>query len=91
MNLKISSDNQSKELDSMIDDQGATLKMTPILSRKEVCRLLGISLRSEQNYRDQKRISFSQSGRKIFYRPSDIREFLERNHIKACYGQKGVA
>ena len=61
----------------------------PIYSRKEVCKILGISLRTEHNYRLQKKISYSQNNRKIFYRPSDINEFLDRNHFNVNDFQKG--
>ena len=58
------------------------------LSGEVVCRMLEISKRTLQNYRDQKRIPFYQTGRKIYYKIDDIDEFLERHHIKAYY-QKG--
>lgn len=62
-----------------------------VFSREEVCQILGISLRTEQTWRDQKRISFSQLGRKIFYQRADLNDFLDKHHIKACYGSKGGA
>jgi len=89
MNLKIVKESQFKDVGSQIDNQENAQKVIEIFSREDVCQILSISLRTEQSYRDQRRISFSQSGRKIFYQESDIKDFLERHHIKASYGQKG--
>lgn len=58
------------------------------LSTDEVCRLLFISKRTCQTYRDRGIIPFSQVGRKIYYKALDIDEYLERHYIKASY-QKG--
>ena len=55
------------------------------LTSDEVCRLLGISKRTLQNYRDNKLIPFSQIGRKIYYKAEDINNYLERHYIKAAY------
>jgi hypothetical protein len=69
------------------DEHDKVQKIPKVFTRKEVCLILDISLRTEQYYRDHGRISFSQNGRKIFYQESDIKDFLERNHIKANHDQ----
>lgn len=56
---------------------------TKWLSSDEVCHLLMISKRTLQTYRDQKTLSFAQIGRKIYYKSSDINEYLEGHYIKA--------
>jgi MerR family transcriptional regulator, repressor of the yfmOP operon len=60
------------------------------LSSDEVCHLLRISKRCLQNYRTIGLIPYSQIGRKIYYKASDIDEYLESHYIKANY-QKGCA
>lgn len=46
---------------------------------KDVCRLLGISLRTLQNYRDKGLIPYSQVGHKCFYKIKDVECFIEKN------------
>ncbi|MBK5719526.1 helix-turn-helix domain-containing protein [Dysgonomonas sp. Marseille-P4677] len=48
------------------------------LDNQEVCLLLGISLRTLQNYRDKRIIPFSQIGYKCYYKASDIEQFIEQ-------------
>ncbi len=45
--------------------------------------LMGISQKTAQAWRDKGTISYSQVGNKIYYRISDIKELLDRFHIKA--------
>jgi hypothetical protein len=49
---------------------------------RQVCRLLGVSLRTLQNYRDKGLISYSQTGHKCYYRIADIDRFMEKNRIE---------
>ena len=53
------------------------------LDNEETASLLKVSKRTLQTYRDQGEISFSQTGSKIYYRSSDIEEFLMKHHHKA--------
>lgn len=48
-------------------------------SNGDVCRLLGISQRTLQNYRDRGCIPYSQVGHKCFYKIKDVEEFIEKN------------
>ena len=50
------------------------------MGNEEVCRLLNISKRTLQNYRDDNLIPFSQINHKIYYRASDIERFLNKNY-----------
>ena len=61
------------------------------LTGDEVCHLLGISKRTLQNYRDKRIIPFTQIGRKIYYKASDVDDFLERYYIKSYYQKGGAA
>lgn len=71
-----------------VNETGLSLLIKKWLTGDEVCHVLGISKRTLQNYRDQRRISFYQIGRKIYYKATDVDDLLERHHIKSYY-QKG--
>lgn len=51
------------------------------LVSSEARKLLGVSQKTWQTYRDERRIPFSQFGRKIFVRRGDIEAFLEAHCI----------
>lgn len=46
------------------------------LSGLEVCALLGISIRSLQNYRDSGKLGYSQIGNKLYYKSADIEKLI---------------
>ena len=50
------------------------------VDNKEFTKLMGISFRTAQVWRDEGKIGFSQEGKKIYYRLSDIEKFLEDHH-----------
>lgn len=52
------------------------------LDNQDVCQILSISKRSLQTFRDKGLIPYSQIGHKCFYKPEDVKEFLERNRIE---------
>lgn len=60
------------------------------LTVDEVCKLLAISSRLLQNYRDQGLIAFSQIGHKIYIRAVDIEIFLMKNYREAFKNEKKV-
>lgn len=47
----------------------------------EARKLLGVSQKTWQNYRDQRLISFSQIGRKIYVNRADLDTFLRKHRI----------
>lgn len=55
------------------------------LTSKQVCEELGISSRQFQKYRDERRIAFSQFGRKIYVRRSDLNAFISSHRIASRY------
>ena len=55
------------------------------LTSKQVCEELGISSRQFQKYRDERRIAFSQFGRKIYVKRSDLNEFIACHRIPSRY------
>ena len=50
-----------------------------ILDNKDFIKLMGISARTAQQWRDDGLIQFSQIGNKIFYRMSDVLMLLDSN------------
>lgn len=50
------------------------------IDNKEFCKVLRISSRTAQNYRDSGRIGFSQIGSKILYKVVDVRAFIDVNY-----------
>ena len=48
----------------------------------EFMKLMNISKRTAQEWRNKKIIEFSQVGNKIYYRLSDIKKLLNENYIK---------
>ena len=51
------------------------------LSGEDVCKLLHISKRTLQQYRDDKILPYIQIGGKIIYKETDILTILEQNYI----------
>jgi len=75
----------------MIETKDNIIETSKWISSEEVCRLLMISKRTLQSYRDRGILPFAQIGRKIYYKASEIDDFLERHHIKARYQEGGAA
>ncbi|MCC8145931.1 MAG: helix-turn-helix domain-containing protein [Bacteroidales bacterium] len=51
------------------------------LGNDDVCKLLQISLRTLQSYRDNGILPYSQIGRKCYYRVSDIENLVSQSQI----------
>lgn len=58
------------------------------LSGREVCALLGISIRSFQNYRDSGKLGYSQIGNKLYYKSADIERLIVECTINDVLGKK---
>lgn len=48
------------------------------LDNQEVCEILNISKRTLQTYRDNGTLPFSQIGHKMFYRPQDVKQVINK-------------
>ena len=46
-------------------------------------KMLGVSAKTWQDYRDKRVIPFSQVGRKIYVRRADIEAFMQKHYIKS--------
>lgn len=53
------------------------------LDNQAVCRILSISKRTLQTFRDKGLIPYAQIGHKCFYKREDVKEFLEKNRVDA--------
>lgn len=53
------------------------------LESTEARKMLGVSPKTWQTYRDERRIPFSQFGRKIYVKRADIEAFMESHYIHA--------
>jgi predicted DNA-binding protein (UPF0251 family) len=54
-----------------------------IYDNEDALKILKVSRKTLQNYRDKGLISFSQIGRVIYFRHSDFEEFLNKHRFKA--------
>lgn len=57
----------------------------------QVRKLLGISAKTWQTYRDKRRIPFSQFGRKIYVKKADLEAFMKQHYICARNQKGGIA
>lgn len=74
------------DLDELLDTiQQALKNRTPnlngekFLSNRDVCRMLDVSSRTLQDWRDKRKIPFIQIKGKILYKQSEVFEYLEKN------------
>lgn len=57
----------------------------------EARKMLKVSPKTWQTYRDERRIPFSQFGRKIYVKKADIEAFMEQHYISARNQKGGIA
>jgi excisionase family DNA binding protein len=72
-------------------DSGLRILTKKWLTIDDVCWILGVSKRTLQNYRDQRRIPYYQVGRKIYFKGLDVDEFLEAHHVKSVKENRDIA
>ena len=53
------------------------------IDNEEFIKLMGVSRKTAQTWRDTGRISYSQIGNKIYYTQNDIEQFLSVHHVVA--------
>ena len=63
-------------IDNVLEEHLNTRQPDEWLSGREVCALLGISIRSLQNYRDSGKLGYSQIGNKLYYKSADIERLI---------------
>jgi excisionase family DNA binding protein len=50
------------------------------VTQAEACKLLNVSGRTLQNYRDEGRIGFSKTGRKVYYKREELENLLNSRY-----------
>lgn len=68
-------------LAEMIENRNASDRDAEWLESEAARKLLGVSPKTWQNYRDQRVIPFSQIGRKIYVNRADLDTYLRRHMI----------
>ena len=68
-------------LAEMIETRNVSDRNAEWLESEAARKLLGVSPKTWQNYRDQRVIPFSQIGRKIYVNRADLDTFLRRHRI----------
>ncbi len=53
------------------------------LNNEDLCKLLKISRRTLQDYRNEGKISFSQINAKIYYKMADVQEMMSKHYNQA--------
>lgn len=67
-------------IDNYANTHKTAISDDPFLGNKEVCKLLRISPRTLQEYRDKRLIAFYKLEGKVLYKMSDIHRLLESNY-----------
>ncbi len=76
----------SKKLESLekkVDSLNGGIGSKSLYTIMEACTLLQVSKRTLQKYRDEGMLSFSQIGNKIFFRHTDIENFLSKYRVES--------
>lgn len=60
------------------------------LSNDDVCKLLQISLRTLQSYRDNGILPYSQIGRKCYYRVSEVERLINQSKKESRWKKKNI-
>lgn len=83
--LKDNYEKAFKQLDELTEAiKESNLKIDdPFISNEKFMRLMDISSRTAQVWRDEKKLGYSQISGKIYYRKSDIEKLLNENYYKA--------
>ena len=81
----------SKKLESLekkVDSLNGGIGSKSLYTILEACALLQVSKRTLQKYRDEGMIPFTQVRSKIYFRDTDIEEFLAKHKVEP-YTMKG--
>ena len=71
-----------KEIKSLVTNRNVEDLNAEWMESTEARKRLGVSKSTWQTYRDQRRISFCQFGRKIYVRRADLNAFMKEHYIK---------
>ncbi len=68
---------------TVMQDFKDTKEMDRMLDNYDVCKILGITLRTLQHYRNKDMIAFTVFQGKCLYRQEDVYGFIEKNKAEA--------
>ena len=71
-----------KEIKNLFQKKSEEEVSNQWIESTEVRRMLGISAKTWQTYRDERRIPFSQFGRKIYVKRADLEAFMKKHYIE---------
>lgn len=72
-----------KEVKSLLQQKSEEEINSQWIESTEARKILGVSPKTWQTYRDERRIPFSQLGRKIYVKRADLSSFMESHYISA--------
>lgn len=78
----------NENIDNNIKSKKTSLSGELFLDNNEVCKMLRLSSRTLQDYRDKGLIAFYKLEGKILYKMSDIRKMLDSNYYDAWNQKK---
>lgn len=61
----------------------SSLEMKGMLDNYEVCKILGITLRTLQHYRDANKVPFVMIQGKCLYKEDDLQKLIEKNKTES--------
>lgn len=80
-----------QELMNILTSQREDTVNNQWIESTEARKMLKVSPKTWQTYRDERRIPFSQFGRKIYVRRADLENFMQQHYISARNQKGGVA
>lgn len=75
-------------IEKMLDGRIKEEEKSKWIESVEARKMLGVSQKTWQTYRDERVIPFSQFGRKIYVKKADLEAFLEKNKKENIYERK---
>lgn len=81
-NLSERLDRQERMLSRLTDKEDTetfVLDGERLMDNQDVCQILHISKRTLQRYRSTKLLRYQMLGHKVYYKESDVKEFLKNN------------
>lgn len=75
-------DSEIRELKNLLRVKSEDERKSELIESVKIPKLLNISKKTWQTYRDRRLIPFSQIGSKIFVRRSDLDSFMENHRIE---------
>lgn len=71
------------EVKEMLMAKATTGEKQEWIESTKARKMLGVSPKTWQSYRDRRIIPFSQIGRKIYVRTTDLEKFMEQHYVKS--------